>query len=84
MDVSLDCNEHVNMWIGNNDLEELEGYVARCSELGVAGASDSPSDKFVNLKEATELYVGNDMLIVDLIRIKPFFRSSLDSTGMES
>ena len=38
--------------------KEAEGYVARCSELGVASAGDSPSEAFVNLKEATELYLG--------------------------
>ena len=61
-----------------------EGHVARCSELGVASAGDSPSDVLVNLKEATELYLENVMLIDDLIRIKPVFRFSLDSTGMQS
>jgi len=39
--------------------KEPEGYVARCSELGVASAGDSPSDALVNLKEATELYLEN-------------------------
>jgi predicted RNase H-like HicB family nuclease len=31
--------------------------IARCSELGVASAGDSPSDVLANLKEATELYL---------------------------
>ena len=35
--------------------KEPEGYVARCSELGVASAGDSPSNALANLKEATEL-----------------------------
>jgi predicted RNase H-like HicB family nuclease len=65
-------------------LRELKGYVVRCSGLGVASAGDSPSDALANLKEATELYLENVMLIDDLIRIKPVFRFSLDSTGVES
>jgi len=39
--------------------KEPEGYVARCSELGVASAGDSPSGALANLKEATELYLEN-------------------------
>ena len=39
--------------------KEPEGYVARCSELGVASAGDCPSEALVNLKEATELYLGS-------------------------
>ena len=39
--------------------KEPEGYVARCSKLGVASAGDSLSEALVNLKEATELYVEN-------------------------
>ena len=39
--------------------KEPEGYVTRCSELGVASARDSPSEALVNLKEATGLYLGN-------------------------
>jgi predicted RNase H-like HicB family nuclease len=54
--------------------KESEGYVARCSELGVASAGDSPSEALVNLKEATELYVENRILIGDLIPVKPFLR----------
>jgi predicted RNase H-like HicB family nuclease len=66
--------------------KEPKGYVARCSELGAASAGDSPSEAFVNLKEATELYLENVMLIDDLIRIKPVFRSPLplDNRGTES
>jgi len=30
--------------------KEPEGYVARCSELGVASAGDSPSEVSTNLK----------------------------------
>ncbi len=54
--------------------KEPEGYVARCSELGVASAGDSLSKALVNLKEATELYVENRTLIGDLIPVKPFLR----------
>jgi len=39
--------------------KEPEGYVTRCSELGVRSAGDYPSEALVNLKEATELYLGN-------------------------
>ena len=39
--------------------KEPEGYVAKCSELGVASAGNSPSEALVNLKEATELYLEN-------------------------
>jgi predicted RNase H-like HicB family nuclease len=50
--------------------KEPEGYVARCSELGVASAGDSPSDVLANLKEVTELYLENVMLSNGLIPIK--------------
>jgi len=39
--------------------KEPEGYVAKCSELGVASVGDSSSEALVNLKEATELYLEN-------------------------
>jgi len=39
--------------------KESEGYVAKCSELGVASAGDSSSEALANLKEATELYLEN-------------------------
>jgi predicted RNase H-like HicB family nuclease len=39
--------------------KEPEGYVAKCSELGVASAGNSPSEALTNLKEATELYLKN-------------------------
>ena len=54
--------------------KELEGYVARCSELGVASAGDSLSEALVNLKEATELYLENMRLIDDTSPIKPFLQ----------
>jgi len=54
--------------------KEPEGYVAKCSELGVTSAGDSPSEALVNLKEATELYVENIISIDDLILIKPFLQ----------
>jgi len=36
-----------------------EGYVAKCSELGVARTGYSPSDASADLKEATGLYLEN-------------------------
>ena len=39
--------------------KEPEGYVAKCSELGVASAGDSSSEALANLREATELYLEN-------------------------
>ena len=54
--------------------KEPEGYVARCSELGVASAGDSSRDTLANLKEATELYLENVMLTDGLIPIKPFLQ----------
>ena len=56
--------------------KEPEGYVAKCSGLGVASAGDSPSDALANLKEATELYLENIMLTARLIPIKPFLQVS--------
>ena len=56
--------------------KEPEGYVARCSELGVASAGDSPSDALANVKEVTELYLGHMMLTARLIPIKPFLQVS--------
>ena len=53
---------------------EPEGYVSKCSELGVASVGDSPSDALVNLKEATELYLENVVLLGNLIPIKPFLQ----------
>ena len=47
--------------------KEQEGYVAKCSELGVASAGDSPSDIIANLKEAIELYLEHVMLANVLI-----------------
>ena len=52
--------------------KELEGYVAKCSELGVACAGDSPYEALANLKVATELYVENTISIDDLIPVNPF------------
>lgn len=56
--------------------KEPERYVARCSELGVASAGDSPSDTLANMREASELYLENVMLTDDLIPIKPFLQVS--------
>jgi len=49
-------------------------YVGMCSQLGLAGAGDSPSDALVNLKEATQLYLENVVLIEDLISINAFLQ----------
>jgi len=54
--------------------KEPEGYVAKCSELGVASAGDSSSETLANLKEVTELYLENMMLTAGLIPIKPFLQ----------
>jgi len=54
--------------------KEPEGYVAKCSELGVASAGDSSSEELAHLKEATELYGENTISIDDLIPIKPFLQ----------
>jgi predicted RNase H-like HicB family nuclease len=56
--------------------KEQKGYVAKCSELGVASASDSPSEVLVNLKEVTEHYLENRRLTDTLIPIKPFLQVS--------
>jgi len=56
--------------------KEPEGYVAKCSELGVASAGDSSRDALVNLKEATELYLENVLLTDDRISIKDFLQVS--------
>ena len=39
--------------------KEPQGYVSKCSELGVASVGDSPSEALANLKEATKLYLEN-------------------------
>ena len=39
--------------------KEPEGYVAKCSELGVADAGDFPSEALVDPKGLTELYLEN-------------------------
>jgi len=54
--------------------KEPEGYVAKCSEMGVASAGDSPSEALVILKEATELYLENMLLTDDVIPIKAFLQ----------
>ena len=54
--------------------KEPEGYVAKCSEMGVASAGDSPSDALANVKEVTELYLGHMMLTARLIPIKRFLQ----------
>lgn len=39
--------------------KEKEGYVSKCTELGVASCGDSICDAVKNLKEAVELYLEN-------------------------
>ena len=39
--------------------KEPEGCVAKCSKVGLRSAGDYPSDVPADLKEATELYLGN-------------------------
>ena len=56
--------------------KEPEGYVAKCSELGVASGGDSSSDALANVKEVTELYLENVALIAGLIPMKPFLQFS--------
>jgi len=56
--------------------KEPEEYVARCSELGVASAGDSPSRALGILKEATELYLENVLLTDDRSSIKDFLQFS--------
>ena len=56
--------------------KEPEGYVSKCSELGVASVGESPSEALVNLKEATELYLENMMLTARLSPIKLFLQVS--------
>jgi predicted RNase H-like HicB family nuclease len=38
---------------------ESEGYVSKCSELGVASCGDTLEDAVSNLKEAVDLYLEN-------------------------
>ena len=56
--------------------KEPEGYVARCSELGVRSTGDNPSDVLAKLKETTELYLENMMLTAGLIPIEWFLQFS--------
>ena len=56
--------------------KESEGYVAKCSEFGVASAGDSPSHVLADLKEATELYLENMMLTDGLIPMKRLLQVS--------
>jgi len=39
--------------------KESEGYVSKCSELGVASCGDSFDEAVRNLREAVELYIEN-------------------------
>jgi predicted RNase H-like HicB family nuclease len=47
--------------------KESEGYVSKCSELGVASCGDSFDEAVRNLREAVELYLENakDLGIID-------------------
>ena len=62
---------------------EPEGYVAKCSEPGVASAGDSPSEALVNLMEATELYLENALLFEKIIPIDPFVLCPLHERRIE-
>lgn len=39
--------------------KEVNAYVSKCPETGVASCSDSPEEALRNLKEAVELYLEN-------------------------
>ena len=39
--------------------KEAEGFVSKCSELGVASCGDTFEEAVSNLKEAVELYLDN-------------------------
>ena len=56
--------------------KESEGYVAKCSELGVANAGDSFSEALVNLKEVSELCLDHMSLTARMISIKRFLQVS--------
>jgi len=56
--------------------KEPEGYVVKCSELGVRSAGDYPSDVPANLKEATDLYLENVVSTDELIPIKRLLQVS--------
>jgi len=56
--------------------KEPEGYVAKCFELGVGSAGDSPSDVLANLKEATDLYLENVVSTDELIPMKRLLQVS--------
>ena len=56
--------------------KEPEGYVVKCSELGVRSAGDSPSDVLANLKEATDLYLENVVSTDELIPMKRLLQVS--------
>jgi len=56
--------------------KEPEGYVAKCSELGVRSTGDNPSDALANLKEVTQLYLENITLTAGLIPMKRLLQVS--------
>jgi len=39
--------------------KEAEGYVSKCSELGVASCGESFEEAVLNLREAVDLYLEN-------------------------
>jgi predicted RNase H-like HicB family nuclease len=55
--------------------KEPEGYVSKCSELGVASCGDSLEEAIINLKEAVELYLEN----AKELGLIPDFEESLTS-----
>ncbi|MGB5155805.1 MAG: type II toxin-antitoxin system HicB family antitoxin [Desulfobacterales bacterium] len=66
--------------------KETEGYVSKCSELGVASYGESFNQAVSNLREAVELYLENAMelnLIEDMeesLTTKEKFTAHLEAT----
>ena len=65
--------------------KEPEGYVSKCSELGVASCGDSFDQAVQNLREAVELYLENakelDLIeeIEDSLTTKEKFTAHLEA-----
>lgn len=66
--------------------KEAEGYVSKCSELGVASYGDSYDNAVSNLREAVELYLENakalDLLedIEESLTTKEKFTTRIEAT----
>ena len=43
--------------------KEKDGYVSKCTELGVASCGDTITEATENLKEAVELYLENAQIL---------------------